>query len=67
VLVGVLDIDEGCACLVRRARDLPRERRVLDERVHRQDLAGLQVHANPDGEVGVLAEAVVCGRHGGER
>ena len=55
VLVGVLDVDERRACLVRRARDLARERCVLDERVDRQDLAGLQVHADLDGELGVLA------------
>ncbi len=67
VLVGVLDVDEGRARLVRRARDLARERRVLDERVDAQDLAGLQVHADVDGELGVLAETVVCGGHGAQR
>jgi hypothetical protein len=40
---------------------------VLDERVHGQDLAGLQVHADLDGELRVFAETVLCGGHGAER
>ena len=67
MLVGVLDVDERCARFVRCARDLARERRVLDERVHGQDLAGLQVHADVDGELRVFAETVLCGGHGAER
>ena len=61
MLVAVLDVDEGGARLVRRARDLACERRVLDERVDTQDLAGLQVQADADCELGVLLEAIVCG------
>jgi hypothetical protein len=40
---------------------------VLDERIDGQDLAGLQVHADGDGELRVLAKAVICGGHGAER
>ena len=64
VLVAVLNVDEGRARLVGSARDLARERRVLDERVDSQHLAGLQVQADVDGELRVLAETVLCGGHG---
>ena len=67
VLVAVLDVDEGGACLVGCARDFACERRVLDERVDTQDLAGLQVQTDADRELGVLLEAIVGGVHGGER
>ena len=67
VLVAVLNVDERRACLVRRACDRARERRVLDERVDSEHLAGLQVHADLDGELRVLAETVLCGGHGAER
>jgi hypothetical protein len=67
VLVGVLDVDEGRARLVRRARDLAGERRVLDQRVDGQDLARLKIHADVDGKLGVLTETVLCGGHGAQR
>jgi len=40
---------------------------VLDERVDAKHLPRLQVHADVDGELGVLPETVFCGRHGAQR
>ena len=66
VLVGVEDVDVAGAARVGLARDRADERRVLDQRVDAQDLAGLQVHADPDREACIAFEALFGVRHGGE-
>ena len=50
VLVGVEDVDVAGARGVRLRGDGAREWSVLDERVDRQGLTGLEVDADPHGE-----------------
>jgi hypothetical protein len=59
VLIRVEHVDVARAGSVRLPCDRPRERRVLDEGVDAEDLAGLQVEADLDGESRVLVEPVV--------
>ena len=65
VLVGVEDVDEARAGRVRLACDRPHERLVLDERVDREQLAGLQVEPDLDRQPGVRLQSVVGRCHVG--
>ena len=65
VLVAVEHVHVLRAGLVRLARDRPRERRMLDQRVDAERLPGLQIQADLDGQARVLLESLVG--HGGER
>ena len=65
VLVGVVDVDVAGAPLVGAPRDRPRERRVLGERDHPDDLALADVRPDLDRKAGIALEPLF-GRHGGE-
>jgi len=69
-LVAVEHVDIRRSGLVRLARDRPCERSMLDQCVHAERLARLQVQPDLDGQSRVLLESLVglCGlTHGGER
>ena len=67
MLVGVEHIDVTRPRLVGVAGDRTGERRMLEQRIDRERLAGLQVDADPDGQARVLLEPVVGRGHGGPR
>jgi len=59
VLVAVEDVHVACARPVRRARQRPCERCVLDPRADEDVLAGLHVRTDLDGHGGIPLEAFV--------
>ena len=65
VLVGVVDVDVAGAVLVGDARDRARQRRVLGQGDHPDDLARTDVRPDLDREAGVALEALLRS-HGGE-
>ena len=64
VLVGVLDVDEPRATLVRNPGDRAHEWRMLDERIDPEHLPLTDVRPHLDGEAGVFLEALLGGHDG---
>src|SRR5262249_1840612 len=65
-LIGVEHVHERRSGAVRLPCHPPREGCLLEERVDREDLAGLDVETDAHREARVIGQAVIPRRHGGE-